>query len=326
MSISLDSRSFARVAVLASLCTLPAGCDRAAELIGRDDAKTAPAAAAPAAETPTPVAAAAVGPSTPSAAAPSAMTPPGATPPVIDEPIAEGEAAAAGEGRFVWKFRAAKNAVHQPYQALFEHARLPAVVSMMGMFALPRNVPVATLECGQPNAFYNPDKHGIVLCYELAHEFYTKFRASSPDEQVASERTLNALTFVLLHEMGHGLLGELEIGVTGGEEDAVDDLAALLLLDAKQPAWAVDGAASMAQLGAGAKPKFHDEHSLGEQRFYNIACIVYGSDPARYVGLVTQGLLPQERSVRCAKEYATKDKAWTGMLRPHMREKKASNP
>jgi hypothetical protein len=315
------TRLLAHGALFVSLCALPSGCDRVGELLGRDASGAAPIAEAP------------KDPATPAAVAPTPTAPVAAaaavnaeSPPAIDVPIARGEEAAAGDGRFVWRYRPAKTATYKPYEALFEHARLPAVVAMMGMFALPRNVPVATLECGQPNAFYNSDKHGIVMCYELAHEFYTRFRAESPDDQVASDRTLNALTFVLLHEMGHGLLGELEIGVTGGEEDAVDDLATLMLLDAKQPAWAVDGAASMAMLGAGAKPKFFGEHSLGEQRFFNIACIVYGSDPARFVGLVTQGVLPQQRAVRCGKEYATKDKAWSAMLGPHTRDKQPRTP
>lgn len=322
MSTSPDTRTrlLAHGALFVSLCAVPAGCDRAAQLIGSADKPTPAAADAP----PT-VAPAAVAPTPAAPAAAVAAAAPTAAPPTIDVPVPQGEEVAAGDGRFVWRYRPAKTATYKPYEALFEHARLSAVVQMMGMFALPRNVPVATLECGQPNAFYNPDKHGIVMCYELAHEFYTRFRAEA-DDQVASDRTLNALTFVLLHEMGHGLLGELEIGVTGGEEDAVDDLATLMLIDAKQPAWAIDGASSMAMLGAGAKPKFFGEHSLGEQRFYNIACIVYGSDPARYVGLVTQGILPQPRAVRCGKEYATKDKAWTAMLGTHIRAKKTRTP
>jgi hypothetical protein len=182
-------------------------------------------------------------------------------------------------------------------------------------------VPVVTLECGTPNAFYTHDKHAVVMCYELAYDFHSKFSARSVDEQTASDQTLNALTFVLLHEMGHAVVGELDLGVTGGEEDAVDDLAALLLVDAKQPGWAVDGALSMALLDAGGKPAYFDEHSIGEQRFYNITCIVYGSAPDRYGDLVTKNVLPERRAARCANEYKRKNMAWENLLRPHIRKK-----
>lgn len=223
-------------------------------------------------------------------------------------------------GQFVFKFVAAKDPKHKPYEALFQHGRLSSLVGVMKLIRLPRSVPVVPLECGTPNAFYTPTKHGVVLCYELAHQFYTKFASAGADPQKASDQTLNALTFVLLHEMGHAVVGELELGVTGGEEDAVDDLAALLLVDAKQPAWAVDGAMSMAMLDAGAKPAYFDEHSIGEQRFYNITCIVYGSAPQQYGALVERGVLPERRAARCMKEYTQKNKAWEDLLRPHIRK------
>ena len=224
------------------------------------------------------------------------------------------------EGSFVFKFEEANSATYKPYEALFTHGRLKSLVQAMSIIGLPRDVPIATGECGQPNAFYSPKKHAVIMCYELAHLFYEKFISKGSSDQEASDATLNALTFVLLHEMGHAVIGELDLGVTGGEEDAVDDLASLLLVDAKQPGWAVDGARSMAILGEGGQMPFHDEHSLGEQRYYNIICIVFGSDPQKYLGLVEQGILPEKRAVRCQTEYKRKDKAWTTMIGPHLKK------
>lgn len=225
------------------------------------------------------------------------------------------------DGRFVYKFTRAKTPALTRYEALFQHGRLESLVNVMGVIKLPRDVPVTVAECGQPNAFYSSKQHALVMCYELAHTFYQKFEGGGVDDQQASDRTLNALTFVLLHEMGHAIIGEADLGVTGGEEDAVDDLAALLLIDAKQPQWAIDGAISMAFLGQGAKPVYFDEHSLGEQRFYNITCTVFGSDPDKFASLVHKQVLPERRAVRCPTEYQRKDKAWTAMLKPHVRHK-----
>ncbi len=224
------------------------------------------------------------------------------------------------KGHFVYQPGPAKRPDLKTFEPLFKHGRLKSLVAVMGHIALPRDVPVISAECGGPNAFYNPKKHAVVLCYELVRIFYNKFLEGGGDDQKASDQTLNALTFVLLHEMGHAAIGELDLGVTGGEEDAVDDLAALLLLEAEQPRWAVDGALSMALLSQGRKPSYFDEHSLGPQRFYNIVCIVFGSNPKKFMKLVDDKVLPAKRARRCPTEYQRKNKAWTGMLAPYVRK------
>ena len=263
-------------------------------------------------------------------------TPTPTPPPAAPSPVAAAPAAAlpgptpdlpmpsptASTGSFEWVFEPPKQEAMKRYQPLFEHHRLQSVVGVMKMIELPRTVPVAPLECGTPNAFYAPKKHGVVICYELADLFYRSFLAAGEDDQSASDSTLNALTFVMLHEMGHAAIGELELGVTGGEEDAVDDLAAVLLIDSGHAEWAFDGARSMKVLAKGGRAPYFDEHSMGEQRFYNVTCMVFGSEPMKYLPMVERGLLPSARAGRCEKEYQQKDKAWQGMLAAHLRAKK----
>src|SRR5687767_12183841 len=60
----------------------------------------------------------------------------------------------ARDGEFVFKFVAAKNPTFKTYEPLFQHGRLSSLVDVMKIVKLPRNIPVATLECGTPNAFY----------------------------------------------------------------------------------------------------------------------------------------------------------------------------
>lgn len=250
-------------------------------------------------------------------AAPAAAALPGPTP-EVELPATTQPASA---GTFEWVYSPARNEALKRYEPLFQHGRLASVVEVMKMLELPRTVPVAPLECGTPNAFYASKKHGVVICYELADVFYRGFVAAGADDQTAANSTLNALTFVMLHEMGHAAIGELELGVTGGEEDAVDDLAAVLLVDSGHAEWAFDGARSMTLLSKGTRVAYFDEHSMGEQRFYNITCIVFGSEPMKYLALVERGLLPNQRAARCPKEYEQKDKAWQGLLAAHMRKK-----
>jgi hypothetical protein len=42
--------------------------------------------------------------------------------------------------------------------------------------------------------------------------------------------------------------------------------------------------------------QFWDEHSFDEQRFFNIACLIYGSNPQRFGQIVERGFLPKPRA------------------------------
>jgi len=48
---------------------------------------------------------------------------------------------------------------------------------------------------------------------------------------------------------------------------------------------------------------FADVHGLDSQRFYNVLCMAYGSNPASYQGMVAKGYLPKERAEGCAEEF-----------------------
>jgi len=59
------------------------------------------------------------------------------------------------------------------------------------------------------------------------------------------------------------------------------------------------------------------EHSLSEQRFYNILCLVYGSNPEKFNFLVEDGDLPEERAEICPSEYERKVNSWDTLLSPY---------
>jgi hypothetical protein len=62
---------------------------------------------------------------------------------------------------------------------------------------------------------------------------------------------------------------------------------------------------------------YADEHSLDAQRYYNLLCIVYGSDAARFAGIVKADLLPKERADRCPDESHKIIRSWARLLLPH---------
>ncbi len=246
-------------------------------------------------------------------------------------PASDGSAASSGdakaapslpEGKFTFMMTEPKDPKYKKYKVYFEKgSRLEAVVGAMGVYALPKDIPIVARECGTPNAFYSPQKHAISVCYELADVFYTSFITQQMADKDASKMTLDGLTFTLLHEMGHALIAELDIGVSGGEEDNVDDLAGLILIQNKKPEWAVAGPVALMQLTKGQKPAYFDEHSISEQRLGNILCMIYGSNPQAHGKILENMPELRPRAPKCPKEYAQRDKFWTQALTPHTRTK-----
>ena len=64
---------------------------------------------------------------------------------------------------------------------------------------------------------------------------------------------------------------------------------------------------------------FWDEHSLDEQRFYNILCWIYGKDSEGYQYLVDDETLPTDRAERCPAEYDRMNRSWEALLAPYMK-------
>lgn len=229
-------------------------------------------------------------------------------------------------GKFIYKVEPSHDPKFKRDEPMFTSGRLQGIVDAMKVFKLPRNVPVLATDAGpchdNVNAFYKPDKHAVYLCFAFVDSFFEAFKAAGKDDKEASTSALNALTFCTFHEMGHALINELDLGVTGKEEDAVDELAALILIDNKKPNWAIDGTTAMTLLTAKSdttKPAFFDEHSLSPQRLGDIMCMVYGSDPKKYADMEQDKELAP-RLPKCEKFFEQKDKAWTSMLQPHYRK------
>jgi hypothetical protein len=183
-------------------------------------------------------------------------------------------------------------------------------------FPLPRNIGLRSAECGRINAFYSPRNGTVTLCYELLQHLSGVFASQSAAEQ--RESIDGAVTFIMMHEIGHALVDVMDLPVTGREEDAVDQLATVMLVSTgeKGAQAALNGVLAI-QPGANAtfdNSDFADEHSLGPQRYFNVACWIYGSDPQKYRGLVGGNGLPVARAERCPGEYQRLSKAWIRLL------------
>lgn len=192
--------------------------------------------------------------------------------------------------------------------------------------ALPVDITITFAECGQVNAFYDPNKRQISMCYELVDHFADSFSKVVESEDKLEEAVVGATIFVFFHEVGHSLVHILDLPITGKEEDAVDQLSTFVLTsesDEGEQA-ALNGAMSFYLASQKKETKvedlaFWDEHSLSQQRFYNVLCWVFGQNEQKYDGLVKNGLLPVDRAQRCNGEYAQLAKSWNALLAPHLK-------
>jgi Putative metallopeptidase len=205
---------------------------------------------------------------------------------------------------------------------MFDHYSL----GLNKMFKFPQDVSVVFTECGLVNAAWDGQSK-IVMCYEMAAFLKGLFGKKIKDPKQLTIAVMSSLTFVFLHELGHGLISVYKLPAVGREEDAADQLAGLVLITTGDSGLevAMHGAQFFRTLAlSGVKTPFFDEHSLDAQRYYNVLCMLYGSNPQRLGTLVGNDKLPASRAKRCPREYGKINAAWGRLLDPHMRRNQYS--
>jgi hypothetical protein len=225
-------------------------------------------------------------------------------------------------GQLQLYYKAPQHEVYGKFKTLFTESAIPQTIQVVNqLIQLPRNIPVVIEECGEPNAFYFPDSHSISLCFELPVLYLSMLKDKfSPQENINISR--DATTFSFLHEFGHALIAELNLPTTGREEDAVDEFATVYLILTKQSSIVRAGALALLKIGElDGNQKYYDEHSFSKQRFANVLCLLYGSNPGENANLVPT-YLPKERAIRCVDEYSKKSHAWSALISPHLQPQK----
>lgn len=240
------------------------------------------------------------------------------------DPVLPEEPSAASSGFVVARTRL-PNDQYAGWEAYVRGKRLLEgyATFLNGWISLPGRIVLTFAACGRADAFYEPETRTVTMCHELLATFADVFGEMPEAER--DQVVLGATDFIFYHEVGHALIDMLDLPTLGREEDAADQLAVYILTggtDEGEQA-AIDGAVALYRLeeemdeGAVA-----DEHSLGPQRFYNIACWVYGQNPEKYANLLLRsgGVLPDARAERCPGEYAQLEASWDRLLEPHLKE------
>ena len=241
---------------------------------------------------------------------------------------------------FQLRYDPATQAATQPIQRKVVEldllAKVPELQVLERMLVLPASITVRAAECPSDGSMYLPLAREIRVCYALLKVLWERGERIAADAAIAAaEREAFAqryvwanLRFILAHEAGHALIEELDLPVTGRIEDAVDQFAGLLMQRVADEGETADDVAwnlRMAALDLLAGSKGHypleayaDVHAVGQQRYFNLQCLLYGSNPARFAGLVEGGDLPPGRARSCSRETRRVASAWWRLLRPYM--------
>lgn len=186
---------------------------------------------------------------------------------------------------------------------------------------IPKDVTTVVKACDVVNAFYDPESNELTMCLEMIAEIGVRAAAAGLEGAEAG----GPLIFIYFHELGHALIDVLALPITGKEEDAVDQLATALLVDEGIDDGldaAIGGAVFFQSLaddrGFLDEFAFWGEHSLDEQRFYNIICWAYGAAPDKLGELVSEGVLPEERAQLCPDEFKKLKRGWETLLEKHV--------
>jgi Putative metallopeptidase len=222
------------------------------------------------------------------------------------------------------------NAAHEEYRKLLEGNRVFETFAerLNKTIRIPNQVDIQLVDCNTINAFYDPNGKRIIVCYELVDYFLRVFKPVAKTNDELGSAVFGAVAFSFFHEVGHSLIDQLELPAVGREEDSADQIATLTLIGTGDEGvgMALSGAYwfQLQQKGGNETP-FWDEHAFDGQRFYNIVCLIYGSDPEKYANFVASGTLPAARAKRCPEEYAKIGKAWNKLLASHFTSSGAEN-
>jgi hypothetical protein len=150
-------------------------------------------------------------------------------------------------------------------------------------------------------------------------------RAISKENFTADVLNVWGNHFILGHEFGHALIHQLNLPLTGLEEDSADGFATFFTVNDKDTGPnAALGAAVLFDAMGSKRPNltledFSSDHPVILQRVYNFLSCVVGSDPQRLQNsLVTDGYIPEGRAMLCRKEWTQLNYGWWTLLEPHL--------
>jgi hypothetical protein len=220
--------------------------------------------------------------------------------------------------------------VNEDYMEIYEIARkqkpLTALLDdITDRLNLSEPIQVYFDECDESNAFYNPETREITFCYELLYDM-----VAIQDDTVSMDVKISrATSFTLLHELGHALIDQLEIPVTGKEENAADEVAMILMLTSPKDETldaAFEGALQFYDDALDEDLKkypFYDVHAPSIERFNDMMTLYIGAfpdDSEHLIGDNEDYKLSPERAASAPDEFDQKVRTWQKLLQKYLKQ------
>lgn len=235
-------------------------------------------------------------------------------------------------GKAVPFYGDASNELQQNLLAVARHEQMAErMAAVASGFRLRHNIGVGFASCGQPNAFFSPQNQAITVCTEFLELIVREAKSDQKliaqfDARQQSAWIMGVIWGVYFHELAHALINVNRVPITGREEDVADQFSlwyAVNYVDlTKQPiitpvVWFWGALAKKRDLagmsGDALQRVLANEHSLDDQRTYNVACWALGANPEMGGRTAQFAGLPESRAARCPGEYATLN----GAMRNH---------
>ncbi len=167
---------------------------------------------------------------------------------------------------------------------------------------MPRPVTLRATECPASDVRWVPEQASVEVCYRLLVRLAGLLNAA--------DSTASALTpsfyFFVLHGAAHAIVDELNLPTAAGEERAVDEVMALMLVPqgGRMSSMLLNGVKTLQRVDEGWDQWEHARtHELTPARIETIACLAYGANPSAFPEYRRSGLIPAARASGCAAAY-----------------------
>ena len=231
-----------------------------------------------------------------------------------------------GDGKFLVRYDEAADSDNGAWRdALMEVNYLEAIATEFNKkINLPRDVTFVGKECGEENAFFDSATSEVQMCYEymiFIQRLVAESTIAKPEGMDDDQIVNDAITAVLLHELGHALIYVLDLPITGKEEDVADQISAYYLISNGLSTTVLNSAYVWALIADGEDTSqlFWDTHSLSSQRYANNVCWVFGADPDGQASWVDDGTIDADRAASCQGEYEKMAQAIEAIMAPHLK-------
>ena len=217
------------------------------------------------------------------------------------------------------------------YEFLRAHRALERIQEILSPFRSPEELTIKTAECKEVNSWYTRKnfKPTVTICYEFLKRILESLpNGGNSDGLTPADAAVGQFIWVTLHEVGHATFDILDVPIFGHSEDAADNFATYIMLQfgEGQAHRLIAGAAWAWRAYLGDYKKnpvvplrlsaFGTDHSLPQERFYNLICLAYGADRVGFADFANY--LPPTRAPGCAFEYRTLVRAFEKKITPHI--------